>query len=62
MTVQKFDEFGKNLIKFINSNMKDNPKEIEKAKKKIGEISGYLIAADKRNFQYILQNSTNSEL
>ena len=26
MTVQKFDEFGKNLIKFINSNMKDNPK------------------------------------
>ena len=50
MTVQKFDEFGKNLIKFINSNMKDNPKEIEKAKKKIGEISGYLIAADKKKF------------
>ena len=50
MTVQKFEEFGKILTKFINSNIKDNPKEIEKAKTKISEISGYLIAAYKKKF------------
>ena len=50
MTIPKFEEFGKVLMKFINSNVKDNPKEIEKAIKKISEISGYLIAADKKKF------------
>ena len=50
MTVLKFEEFGKILTKLINSNLKNNPKEIEKARQKIGEISGYLIAADKKKF------------
>ena len=50
MTIPKFEEFGKVLTKFISSNIKDNQKEIEKAIKKISEISGYLIAADKKKF------------
>ena len=48
MTIPKFEDMAKTLIKFINSNNKQNVKEIEKMKTKISEISGYLIAADKK--------------
>ena len=55
MTVQKFEEFSKILVKFINLNSKDRVKEVEKIKTKISEISGYLIAADKKKFPEYFQ-------
>ena len=48
MTLIKFEDLSKDLQKFIISNSKNNTKEIEKANKKIGEIAGYLIAAEKK--------------
>ena len=48
MTIPKFEDMAKTLIKFVTSNNKQNIKEIEKMKTKISEISGYLIAADKK--------------
>ena len=50
MTIPKFKDMAETLIKFITSNSKQNIKEIEKIKTKISEISGYLIAADKKKF------------
>ena len=48
MTLIKFEDLSKDLQKFIISNSKNNTKEIDKINKKIGEIAGYLIAAEKK--------------
>ena len=50
MTIPKFEDLVKSLQKYINSTSQQNTKEIEKTKAKIGEISGYLIAAEKKKF------------
>ena len=50
MTPLKFEDLSKSLQKFINSGSKENVKEIEKARNKISEIAGYLIAAEKKKF------------
>ena len=50
MTISKFEDLAKSLQKFIKSNSKENPKEIEKMRVKISEIAGYLIAAEKKKF------------
>ena len=55
MTIPKFEELAKSLQKYASSNSKDNIKEIEKAKKRISEISGYLIAAEKKKFPQYFQ-------
>ena len=47
MSKSKMEEFKKSLLKLLNQEKYSN-KDIEKIKKKIGEIEGYLIVADKK--------------
>ena len=50
MTIPKFEDLVKGLQKFIKANSKENTKDIERAKNRVSEISGYLIAAEKKKF------------
>ena len=50
ITLMKFEDLTKNLQKYIFSNSMFNNRNIENINKIIGEIAGYLIAAEKKKF------------
>ena len=54
MSKSKMEEFNKSLSKLINQEKYSN-KDIDKIKKKIGEIEGYLIVADKKKMPEYFQ-------
>ena len=47
MSKSKMEDINKSLLKYINQE-KYSSKDIEKIKKRVGEIQGYLIVADKK--------------
>ena len=61
MSKTKMEEFKKTLLKLLNQEKYSN-KDIDKIKKKVGEIEGYLIVADKKKLPEYFKAFTDLNL